>query len=421
QYIASSMAEKWQTVNSTSRKGMKTDNRNHVLDIVRNYGAVDIARLAEVSGLSKLTVSKIIAHWRDMGVVIPKGKGIASGEAAGKKPPLYAINSEYRLVFVSQLYETSLFSAVANLDANIIMSERVEFPKDTPLETILDFARKAFDEMSAKLKLTDSRFASVVLGTSGITDANAGVIVYSPHFPSWGYNVPVAGMLRHIFPRGFTLHVDNWVRYQAYAESKIGQARQVRRFLEIGTEPDGVTSGLVWDGSLVSGKCGLAGEIGHMPVDMDSDVVCACGGRGCLEPAISLLRMQARARERAVDWPDSVLVRDRDPADISYRDVFPAADLGDAFARDLLDRPAKFFAAAITNVMQVCDPELIIIQGEYAKAGTYFLDLLKDRVRKVTLPGMDKNIRIQYSTLSDKQGLIGAAHFAADQFYATLE
>lgn len=407
-------------LNANSRKDMKLDNRNRVLAILREYGTADVARLAEVAGLSKLTVSRIVAYWCGKGVIASAGKGNASGEAAGKKPILYGVNPEYRLVFVAQLYETSLLSAIANLNAGIVMSERIEYAKDTPLEVILDHARRAYDRMTARLKLKDSRFAAVVLGASGITDSREGTIVYSPHFPSWGYNVPVAGMLRDIFPRGFTLHVDNWVRYQAYAELKIGQARQVKRFLEIGTEPDGVTSGLVWDGTLVSGKCGLAGEIGHMPVDLDSDVVCACGGKGCLEPAISLLRMQERARALASEWPGSSLVKGGNPSGIGYKEVFAAADNGDAFARFLLEEPAKYFAAALSHVMQVCDPDLIIIQGEYASAGAFFLDRVKDRVRRATLPGMDKNIRIQYSNLGDHQGLVGAAHFAADQFYAGL-
>lgn len=411
----------WKQVNINSRKDMKLDNRNRVLQLMRGYGASDIARLTEVSGLSKLTVSKIVSYWRDQGVVMPTGKGNAIGEAAGKKPTLFSVNSEFKLIFVAQLYETSLLSAVTNLRANVVMSEHITYPKDTKLEVILRYARDAFDRMSSALKLNEGRFTSVVLGTSGITDSREGVIVFSPHFRSWGYNVPVIGMLRDMFPPGMTLHVDNWVRYQAYAELKIGSARQAKRFLEIGTEPDGVTSGLVWDGTLVSGKRGLAGEIGHMPIALDSDVVCACGGRGCLEPAISLVRMQNRAREIAHEWPQSLLCKDRDPTTIKYTEIFTAADQGDEFARNLMDASAKYFAAAISSAVQVCDPELIIIQGEYAAAGDYFLDQLRERVRKSTLPGVDKNIHIQYSSLDDKQGLIGAASYAADQFYANLD
>jgi glucokinase len=407
-------------VNMNSRKDMLQDNRVKVLGILRNYGSSDIARLAEVAGLSKLTVGKIITHWRDRGVVMSCGKGNAIGEAAGKRPTLFKINHDYKYVFVAQILETTLLTAVTNLNAEVMADGKASFEKNTGIDSILRQARASFDAMSAALKLNDGRFSSIVLGTSGITNSKHGVIVFSPHFKSWGYQVPVVDMLRGMFPVGYALHVDNWVRYQAYAEMKIGLARQAKRFLEIATEPDGVTSGLVWDGSLVGGNSGLAGEIGHMPVDIGSDVLCACGGHGCLEPAISLLRMEQKAREKARDWPDSPLCPENDPRGITYERIFEAAGAADPFARKLLDEVAGFFAAAIVHVVQVCDPELIIIQGEYAKAGMYFLERVRDGVRKTTLPGLDKNVQIQYSRLGDAQGIIGAAHFAADQLFKTF-
>lgn len=407
-------------MNTNSRKDLQQSNRVKVLNILRHYGPADVARLAEIADLNKQTITKSVGHWRDLGVVIACGKGNATGEAAGKRPTLFDVNPEYKYIFVAQLLETSMLTAVANLNADVVISERFSYEKNSGLEVILEQARKSFGRMSAELKLNDRRFASIVLGTSGITDSKNGVIVFSPHFKSWGHQVPVVNMLRELFPAGYTLHVDNWVRYQAYAEMKIGLARQVTRFLEIGTEPDGVTSGLVWDGALVSGKRGLAGEIGHMPVDLESDVVCSCGGRGCLEPAISLLRMQQQARKAAKDWPESMLCVNGKQEGLSYKDIFPAADEGDRFARHLVDGVAKYFAAAISHVVQVCDPELIIIQGEYSKAGDYFMAQIRDRVRKTTLPGMDKSIQIQYSKLGDKQGIIGAAHFASDQLYKSL-
>ncbi len=386
-------------MNPIAYNDIKISNRNRILDALRRYGAADMARLSEITGLSKLTVGKIVGYWRDKGVVKAAGKGNSAGEAAGKKPTLFSIDPEYKLIFVARICETSLLSSVTDLSARVILSERADFGKNERLEVILRHMRDAYDRMSGALRVNDSKFAAVVLGANGVTDSEEGVILISPHFKSWGCHVPVLGMLRDIFPSGFTLHVDNWVRYLAYAELKIGAARQARRFLVIGTEPDGVNSGLVWDGELVSGKRGLAGEIGHMPVDIDSDVVCICGGKGCLEPAISLMRMQERARKTYGEWPDSILSRGN-PEGIAYGDIFVAADRGDAFARHLLDASAKYFAAAVVHVMQVCDPELVIIQGEYANAGSYFLDRVKERAGRISLHGIDKNIRVQYSSLA---------------------
>ncbi len=398
---------------------IKQVNRRLVLGLLRSSGPVDVLRLAETTGLSRMTVHKIVDHYLASGLLSPAGKGEASGEV-GKKPNLFRLNAGYRLIFSAQIFETSLLAAVTDLGAQIVLQQRLPYAKDTPLGAILDLARTAFSEMSAGLKVNSGQFAAVVLGTNGVTDSQAGVILTSPHFASWGSLAPVMEMLRERFPPGLTLHVDNWIRHQAYAEMKIGAARNLSRFMVIGTEPDGISAGLVWDGVPVRGKKGLAGEIGHMQVELEAEAVCACGGRGCLEPAVSLVRMLERARREAAEQRTSTLFANKDPADATYEDIFRHADAGDAYCRELLDRSAKYMAMAINNVVQVCDPELIIIQGEYAGAGEFFLQRLRERVRSVSLLNMDKGVQIIYSQLG-QQGVVGAAFFAADQFFAQIE
>lgn len=402
-----------------ANRHIKQRNRRLVLGLFRNAGPVDVSRLSIATRLSKMTVHKVVDHYLDQGLLEPAGKGEAFGEV-GKKPNLFRLNSRHRLIFSAQIFETSLAAAVTDLDAKILLQKRIHYAKDTGLGEILDQARIAFDEMCGDLKQNAKNFAAVVLGTNGVTDSRAGIILTSPHFASWGSMVPVVEMLRERFPIGLSLHVDNWIRYQAYAEMKIGAARNLGRFLVIGTEPDGISSGLMWDGVPVRGRKGLAGEIGHMQVDLGADVVCACGGVGCLEPAVSLVRMQERARALAGDHPDSALFRETPPEEVTYHDIFRQADVGDDLARTLLDGSAKFMAMAINNIVQVCDPELIIIQGEYAGAGDYFLQRLNERVRGISLRNMDKGVQIIYSQLG-QQGVIGAAHFASDQFFAHVD
>ncbi|MCC8166410.1 MAG: ROK family protein [Planctomycetes bacterium] len=402
-----------------ANRHIKVGNRRLVLNLFRNSGPLDVSRLAAATDLSKMTIHKVVDYYLEQGVIEAAGKGEAWGEV-GKKPNLFRLNAEYRHIFSAQIFETSLVAAVTDLNARILRQKRIPYDKDTAIGEILDQARVAFDEMCRDLKSAAKNFAAVVLGTNGVTDSQAGVILTSPHFSSWGSLVPVLELLRERFPLGIPLHVDNWIRHQAYAEMKIGAARNLRRFMVIGTEPDGISSGLVWDGNPVHGRKGLAGEIGHMQVDLNTDVVCACGGVGCLEPAVSLIRMQDRARSLAGEFPDSRLFATAQPDTVTYQDIFRAADAGDDLSRRLLDDAAKFMAMAINNIVQVCDPELIIIQGEYAGAGDYFLQRLNERVRRISLVNMDKGIQIIYSQLG-QQGVIGAAYFAADQFFAHMD
>lgn len=407
------------TVEQVANKNIKRGNRRLVLGLLRSSGPTDVSRIAQTTGLSKMTVHKIVDHYIEIGLVKSAGKGESSGEV-GKKPNLFRLNPEYRFIFSAQIYETSLLAAVTDINARILHQNRLPFGKDTPLENILDLARSAFDDISSTLKINASQFAAVVLGASGVTDSEDGVILTSPHFASWGSLVPVREMLRERFPPGLTLHVDNWIRHQAYAEMKIGAARGLTRFMVIGTEPDGISAGLVWDGVPVRGKRGLSGEVGHMQVDLAAKEVCACGGVGCLEPAVSLMRMQQRARRGAALRPESTLYKGRDPEEVTYQDIFAHADAGDEAAREHLDHVSKFMAMAINNMVQVCDPELVIIQGEYAGAGTFYLQRLRERLRNISLLNMDKGIQVIYSNLG-QQGVIGAAHFAADQFFAQVE
>ena len=403
-----------------TNKRIKEGNRRHVLGLLRNSAPVDVSQVADAVGLSRMTVHKVIEHYVDMGLVKPAGKGDAVGEL-GKKPNLFRLNSEYRLVFGAQIFRTSFLAAITDLNANILRHLHVEFAENTHIASILDRIRGAFDTLAADLKANHGRFLGMVLGTNGVTDAEEGVILMATHFDSWGEFVPVREMLRERFPTFPVLHIDNGIRHQAYAEMKIGAARGLRNFLVIGTEYDGTSAGLVLDGVLTRGKRGLSGEIGHMQVDISSRETCACGGRGCLEAMTSLMRMEDKARGLRDAFPDSTLFAGRPPEELSYRDIFAASAEGDILARRLLDESATYFASAVSNIVQVCDPELVIIQGAYTEAGDWFLQRLREKARRVSLLRMDKNIQITYSRFGEVQGVVGGAHYAADRFFAGMK
>lgn len=404
----------------SANKQIRHGNRRLVLGMLRRVDVADVASLSESSKLSKMTVHKIIDHYRELGLVSVAGKGESKGDA-GKKPLLFRLNPEFRYIFSIQIFETSLLSAVTDLAADVKDQIRLPFAKNTHIEEILDMARDSFDTLAARLGIGHDVFAAVALGTDGVTDSTGGVVIIAPHFDSWGSDVPVRDMLQRRFALDIPMYVDSRIRHQAYAEMKIGAAQGVDRFFMIGTESEGVSAGLVWNGVLARGDHGLAGEIGHMTVDFGDDILCRCGGRGCLEPAVSLVRMREKARLAFETHPDSALFSGRAAEDVMHRDIFSAAEKGDALARGLLDEAAGHFAVAINNVVLTCEPELLVLQGEYAGAGEFFLSRLRERVGAQSLSKMEKRVRIVYSSLGDWQGALGAAHYAADKFFVEVD
>lgn len=404
----------------SSLKSLKIKNRHDVLELLRNADApLAVSDISRRTALSKMTVHKILEHHVKKGLALAAGKG-ESGEEGGKRPTLFAFNPDYRFIFSIKISEMSLLAAVANLKAEIRVSQIATFDRETRLAEILRLIRDMMRSLTQKLSLRVEDCVGIVVGCHGITDSDAGIIVTSPHFSSWGSNIPIRERIGELFPFPVPVYVDNWIRYIAYGEMKTRRTRD-KSFMVVGTEPEGIAAGLVMDGMLISGAKGLSGEIGHMIVDPSSADVCVCGGIGCLEVTMSLRRMEAKAWSRRSDWPDSALFHNGVAKRPGYAQIFRAANDGDAFARVLLDDAIRHLAVGINNVTQVCDPGLVLIQGEYARAGEYFINQLRERLRGLSLLRMDKGTRVEYSDHGDEWTLIGGAHYVADIHFAGAE
>lgn len=400
----------------SSLKSLKRKNRHDVLELLRNAaGPLSILDISRQTALSKMTVHKILGLLVDKGLVTTVGKG-EPGEDGGKRPTMFAFNAGYRFIFALKIAETFLVAAATDLKARILATERVSFDRETSLSEILRLIRNLLGTLAKKADFRHEECAGIVVGCHGITDSESGVIVTSPHFSSWGSNIPIRNRIEELFPFQIPVHIDNWIRYSAYGELKTGE-RVGDSFMVVGTEIEGIAAGLVMEGMLISGTSGLSGEIGHMIVEPRSPEICVCGGIGCLEVMVSLRRMLGRAWASRGDWPDSQVFRGGTKTP-TPETIFAAANAGDVFACTLLDEVIGYFAVGINNIAQVCDPGLILIQGEYAKAGRYFIEQLNERLKRLSLLRMDKGTRVEYTDKDDEWTLAGAAHYVSDAYFA---
>ena len=402
----------------SSLKSLKHKNRHLVLECIRQSGAVSMADVARKTGLSKMTIHYIVEHLLEAGLVIQAGKGESTDEG-GKKPKLFAFNSSYRFIFSVRIVEQELLAALTNLRGEIIASHTALYGKDTGLDEILRLVREAFNSLVRRRKLTPDECLGAVVGCHGVCDAERGICLLSPHFTSWGVNVPIRDMVERELPDNIPVFIDNWLRYLAYGEMK-ARTDDVRRFFLMGTEYDGVAGGLVIDGTIYHGDSGLSGEVGHMVVNPGDEVECACGGFGCFEVAVSPKRLEEKAWRMRGKRGDSALFRAGSRREVTFHNIADAADAGDAFAQSLMDGMAGHFAVAVNNLMHACDPGLFIIHGEYAGAGEFFLRRLREKAGALTLPRMKKNVRIEYSTMDDECSLTGGACFLADNYFANM-
>jgi predicted NBD/HSP70 family sugar kinase len=400
----------------------RENNIRSVLRFLRQHEVISVAEISEDVKLSKTTVKKIIDLLVERRLVISAGKGVSTGDG-GKKPELYRFNRSCGYVISTHVTPDEILAAMTDLRGDITHYQKSGIRSERSLQAVqgqlVDIIR-SFTTVKAS---TSENLVAIVVALPGLADATTGVSIYSPHYPSWGRNVPFADMLRERLGSGYDvpIFIDCVNRYQAIAEREKGVANGASNFIIVDALDEGLGSGIVLHGKLMRGNQSLSGEIGHMTVNPVDGPLCICGNRGCFEAMVSAKRISAMAREAWANGVESVLFRDGEPGTIGLDTVCEAAVQGDAFCVSLVDDVARWFVVGLGNVVMVNDPELIIIQGQYVKAGDCFLGRLREGISHIGLPDVDKRVRIEYSELGEERGVIGGAAFVlADYFSSRL-
>ncbi len=244
----------------------------------------------------------------------------------------------------------------------------------------------------------------VGIGCPGPLDLDAGVVVETPNLGWDGY--PVRDRISQAL--GLPATLDNDANCATYGEWWMGAGRGARSLvgLTLGT---GIGGGVVLDGRLVRGASGSAGEVGHMTIDLHGRR-CACGNYGCLEAYASGPNIAARAREGLeVGYRSSIpdLV-DGDLSRITALTVYEALVGGDPYAREVLVETAKFLAAGIANLVNVLNPERVVLVGGVTRAGDHLLVPLRGEVRRRAFDWAVRACTIEPGELPETAGVIGA-------------
>src|SRR4051795_13287435 len=206
--------------------------------------------------------------------------------------------------------------------------------------------------------LTLDRIASVGVATPGLMDIPAGLMTDPPNLKPWR-NVPVRDHVARTF--GKPTAFQNDANAAAFGEYWAGAGRGVASlvFFTLGT---GVGGGVVLDGKILTGRHSHGAELGHQKIEMTQPRQCTCGRYGCLEAYASAVAVVKRATEALAEEAGASPLRDRLRAsgELSARDVFDAAALGDAVAARVVEQTAYYLAVGAMNAMHVIDPDVVV-------------------------------------------------------------
>jgi glucokinase len=265
------------------------------------------------------------------------------------------------------------------------------------------------DELMSGLER--SSVVAVGIGAAGFVAADRATVAFAPHL-SWR-DEPLRDRLATRIDR--PVFIDNDANAAAWAEGRFGAARGETHLVMI-TLGTGIGGGLLWDGTVIRGKYGIAGEYGHMQVVPDGHR-CECGNRGCWEQYASgnALVREARAlvAARSPIAMDMLARIDGDPANLTGPLVTEAARAGDRMAIELLEEVGTWLGVGMANLAAALDPGMFVVGGGVSAAGDLLLQPARDAFsRNLTGRGYRPQATIVVAQLGNDAGLIGAADLA---------
>lgn len=257
-----------------------------------------------------------------------------------------------------------------------------------------------------KARLSPKGLLGVGIGVPGLVDFERGLVYYLTNVPGWE-NTPLKRLLAARLK--VPVLVDNDVNLMALGEYRFGAGKGAKDLVCI-TLGTGVGGGIIIDGLLYRGSTFSAGEIGHMPLK-EEGLPCNCGGSGCLERYVGNRYITEEIRKKIRGGSPTIikkLVKD-DLSAITPEVISKAAKEGDRLSIAFWNAVGKRIGVTLSGIVNLLNPERIIIGGGIAEAGDMLLKPIRETVNKRALPVPRKAVKILKAGLGNDAGIIGAA------------
>ncbi len=324
-------------------------------------------------------------------------------------PPTTTSAAADRYIVGVDLGGTNIVTGVMPDDGSHTLAVRsapteAETGADGVIARIVAQAEASIADAMAQTGARREQFVGVGIGAPGPLDRASGIVKIAPNL-GWR-DVPLRDLVGRAL--GMDAELDNDANCATLGEWWVGAARGARHVvgMTIGT---GIGGGLVLNGRLYHGASDVAGEIGHATID-PTGRRCACGNYGCLEAYASGPAIAERAREAMASGEESALLAlaGGDPLAITAATVYDAADAGDTLARVVVRETAGFLGAAVANLLNVFNPEVVVVAGGVTRAGDALFEPLRAEVKRRAFRPAVEAARIVPGTLPGTAGVVGA-------------
>jgi glucokinase len=284
------------------------------------------------------------------------------------------------------------------------------------VDRIIDMVEQSIAAVLAEHGGRREDIGGVGIGSPGPLDRKAGMVINTPNL-GWR-NFPLRDLIGNAVNLPATL--DNDANCATYGEWWLGAAKGVDTVvgLTLGT---GIGGGIVLDGQIYHGCSDVAGEIGHMTID-STGRRCKCGNYGCLEAYASGPAIALRAAEGIEAGVETVLIDmvSGRLEDLTAAIVYEGVVAGDEYATEVMKDTAKFLGAGVANIINVLNPEMVVIAGGVTRAGDHLFVPLRAEVRRRAFRSAEERCSIVSGELPGTAGVVGAAAVFKKETYGKV-
>ncbi len=366
---------------------MKSVNKSIVLNKIRTSEPISRAQIAKETKLTPPTVSSIVRELIEQELVVESELGKSQG---GRKPTMLLINKNGYYVIGVDAGPRTIKCVLSNLSGQL--KDRAVVSIDPPLtnETFLTLLKDSVKKILQKVR-NPEKVLGIGVAMHGVVDFETGTSLVAPILQL--KNIPIKEELERAL--NFEVKVENDARAMALGESWFGQHGQISSMVAVNIG-SGVGAGVVVDGKLYHGATDLAGEVGHMTIDMNGEV-CECGNRGCLEAYASAPSIVKRANRK---MPNKEIM--------SSEEIYQSAVNGNQDCIEILEETGKILGIGLTNLIHIINPELIILGGGVSNAEKFILPAIQKTIEEKGLTPRAKDTEVLISKLGDDATALGA-------------
>lgn len=392
------------------QKGLKTAlMKQRIITHLIYKGTTTITDLSRSMGLSVPTVTKFIDELCADGYVNDCGKLETAG---GRHPSLYGLNADSGYFVGVDLKKDSLNMALINFKGDVINIEmKVPFKQDNTMDCV-DRLAEEIRRFINSLSVDTNKILNVCVGMSGRVNPNIGCNYTRLNF---GEEHPISALLAERLH--LNVCIDNDSRAMAYGEF-IKRSDGCPRNLIFINVNWGLGMAIIVDGKMYDGMSGFSGEFGHN-YGYDNQQICECGKKGCIETEVSCSALYRKFIERVRAGENSVLTQEKPIDEITVDDIISVVKREDVLAIELVEEIGAKLGRHVSDLINIFNPEQVIIGGELSRAGNYLLPPIISAVRRYTLNLMYPSADIVLSELQDKANAIGSALLARSKLFAS--